>query len=196
VIDPLGGCPVGANPQAFTLISPFTSDPSQWYGLSWTNVHDGKIYELARPGARLPFQAEPRTCGDVVREYRWHPEAKSLAPDGTTCKARTAGLLERTPVVGASEFATIGKETNRRWECEDDIGVLEPDVIEYRPEETERLVTDIRLQRALNAPRSGGDRALARSLGVSRETLKKAKRGERIRKSTAEKLQRALRARR
>jgi hypothetical protein len=80
---------------------------------------------------------------DVVREYRWHPEAKSLGPDGSKCKARTAGLLKRTPVIAAREFATIGKETNRRWEREEDISLLESDVIEYRPNETEKLVTDI-----------------------------------------------------
>jgi hypothetical protein len=42
-------------------------------------------------GSRLPSQAEARTYADVVSEYRWHPEAKSLAPDGSKCGARTAG---------------------------------------------------------------------------------------------------------
>jgi hypothetical protein len=82
VLDPLGGCPVGADPNAFTLIAPFTSDPSQWYGLRYTNLHDGETYQLGKPGSRLSYQAEARTYGDVVTEYRWHPEAKSLAPSG------------------------------------------------------------------------------------------------------------------
>ena len=87
-----------------------------------------------------------------MAEYRWHPEAKSLAPDGSKCTARTAGLLRRTPVIATREFATIGKETNRRWEREDDISLLESDVIEYHPNETERLVPDPKLQQKLRQP--------------------------------------------
>ena len=185
VIDPLGGYPVGANANAFTLIAPFTSDPSRWYDLKWINLHDGKTYKLGKPGSRLPFQAEARTYGDIVREYRWHPEAKSLAPDGSKCVARTAGLLRRTPVIAAREFATIGKETNRRWERDDDISLLENDTIEYRPNETEKLVIDIELQREL---RNVSTRGVARTIGVSRETVKAARRGERIRKSSAQRL--------
>src|SRR5579862_5315424 len=49
-------------------------------------------------------QAEARSYGDIVRECRWHPEAKSLAPYGSKCVARTAGLLRRTPVIAAREF--------------------------------------------------------------------------------------------
>jgi hypothetical protein len=140
VIDPLGGFPVGADPNAFTLITPFVSDSCMWYRLTWVNLYDGRLYELGEPGSRLPFQAGARTYGDIVREYRWHPEAKSLAPDGSKCTALTAGLLRRTPVIASPEFATIGKETNRRWEREDDISLLESDVIEYRPNETENLL--------------------------------------------------------
>jgi hypothetical protein len=190
VIDPLGGCPVGVDPQAFTLIAPFTSDPSQWYGLTYINLYDGKAYQLGRPGSRLPFQAEARTYGDIVKEYRWHREAKSLAPDGSKCNARTVGLLRRTPVTAAPEFATIGKETNRRWEREDDISLLDSDVIEYRPNETERLGTDFVLQ---HCARRVSIRSLARVAGVSPETVKATRGGDRIRKSTVKKLWAALR---
>jgi hypothetical protein len=38
------------------------------------NLHDGKSYELGKPGIRLPFQAEARAYGHIVREYRKHPE--------------------------------------------------------------------------------------------------------------------------
>jgi hypothetical protein len=189
VIDPLGGYPVGTDPHAFTLIAPFTSDSSLWYGLPYINLHDGKAYQLGKPGSRLPFQAEARTYGDVIREYRWHPEAKSLAPDGSKCSARTAGLLRRTLVLAAREFMTIGKETNRKWEREDDISLLDSDVIEYRPNETERLVTDVELQGKLD---SVSTRLVAGMAHVSRETVKAAKRGDRIRRSTAQKLTRVI----
>ena len=75
---------------------------------------------------------------DVLCRYRWHPEAKSLAPDGTRCGKRTAGLLKRTPVVAAN-FSYIGKETDRRWEQGEDISMLTAEVLEYRPNETARL---------------------------------------------------------
>ncbi|MGH2508091.1 MAG: hypothetical protein ACRDHZ_11905, partial [Ktedonobacteraceae bacterium] len=192
VIDPLGGFPVGADPHAFTLIAPFTSDPSLWYSLTWTNLYEGRSYQLGKPGSRLPYQAEARTYGDVVAEYRWHPEAKSLAPYGMKCAARTAGFLRRTPVMAASEFAMIGKETKRRWEREDDISLLESDTVQYRPNETESLVIDINLQQELYAPHLSGERQLAKVAGLSRETVRAAKLGKRVRKSSIEKLRTAL----
>jgi hypothetical protein len=191
VIDPLGGCPVGADQQAFTLIASFASNPSIWYDLPYVNLYDGKAYQLGKPGHRLPFQAEARTYGDVVREYRWHLEAKSLAPDGSKCTPRTAGLLQRTPVVAAPQFATIGKETNRRWEREDDISLLENDVIEYRPNETGKLLADPALEHEL---RSRSIRSMSKIANVSPSTVKAARRGQRIRKSTLDKLRKAVKS--
>jgi hypothetical protein len=192
VIDPLGGYPVGVDPKAFTLIGSFTSNPLLWHEMKWINLHDGQTYQLGKPGLRLPFQAEARTYGDVIREYRKHPEAKSLAPDGSKCTAHTAGLLRRTPIMAEREFATIGKETNRRWEREDDISLLENDTIEYRPNETENLVTSIDLQWELQN-RKFPIRTIAKFARVSPATVKAAKRGRRIRKSTATLLTQALR---
>lgn len=154
VIDPLGGHPAGVDPHAFTLIAPFTSDPSRWHGLTYTNLYDGASYQLGKPGSRLPFQAEARTYGDIVREYRKHSEAKSLAPDGTACVSRTAGLLRRTPVT-ASGSNFIGKETNRRWEREDDISLLETNVIEYRPMKRKSSLATPRSNTTLTVYRSG-----------------------------------------
>jgi hypothetical protein len=125
IIDPLtGGNPVGTNASRFTLVAPFSSNPQEWYGLSYVNVYDGRLYTIARPGKRLSYQAEATTFGDVVSQYRWHPEAKSLAPDGNPCNPQTSGLLRRTPVI-ADGFRYIGKETNRRWEQGEDISMLD-----------------------------------------------------------------------
>lgn len=185
-IDKLtGGFPVGIDPDKFTLIAPFTSDPSRWNRLTWINVHDGKSYRLAQPGKRLPSDAEPQTYRDIVSRYRWHPEAKSLAPDGNTCKSRTAGLLQRTPVT-ADGFRYIGKETDRRWEREEDFSLLEPLSVEYRPNETERLVV-------LDA-REVSKRTLAKASGVSVKTVRAAINGQRIRKCTAQKIAMALKS--
>jgi hypothetical protein len=143
-----------------------------------------------RPGRRLPSQAESQTIGDVVRRYRWHPEAKSLAPDGTACNRKTKGLLKRTPVIAEGQPRYIRKETDRRWEQGEDISMLDPEVVEYRPNETTRLVADPELQR--DALRFGR-RTLARAAGVSDGTVKAARKGERIRKSTCDKLRNAIR---
>jgi hypothetical protein len=186
IIDNLtGGHPVGAEPDKFTLITPFASDNSHWYGKTFVNVHDGKSYRLAKPGTRLPHEAEPSTYGDVVCRYRWHPESKSLAPNGKRCASHTAGLLLRTPVATAIPFRSIGKETDRRWEREEDFSLLEPLTVEYRPNETERLIKDPILQRDA---RYQSIRALAKAAGVSLKTVKAARRGQRIRKSTARRI--------
>jgi hypothetical protein len=70
-LDPFGGHRHGANRDEFTLVAPFTSDASRWYDLAWINLYDdGKTYRLARPGHRLPSEAEAETYGDVVSQYR------------------------------------------------------------------------------------------------------------------------------
>lgn len=189
IIDPLGGHPVGADPSHFTLIAPFSSDQSRWPGRSYVNVHDGKLYRLARPGRRLPSEVEPQTYGDVVSRYRLHPEAKSLAPDGSSCIIDTCGLLRRTPVTADPHFHLIGKETDRRWEQGEDISMLDSKVVEYRPNETARLVMDSDLQREA---RRVSIRVLAKSARVSDKTVKAARKGDRLRKSTVEKLRKAL----
>jgi hypothetical protein len=190
-IDPDGGCPKGATPGEFTLIAPFTSDAARWFDLEWINLYDdsGKTCRLARPGHRLPSEAEPKTYGDIVSQYRWHREAKSLAPDGGPCAANSAGLLRRMPVRAAQEFRSIGKETDRRWEREDDISLLNPRLVEYRREESARLVADPTLR---SHAHHYSDRVLAAAACVTRKVVRRVKRGGRIRKSTARKIEKAL----
>ena len=191
LIDPDGGCPVGTTRDEFTLIAPFTPDASSW--LDW----NGSICltrtarpPLARPGYRLPTEAEAKTYGDIVSQYRWHAEAKSLAPDGGPCAADSAGLLGRVPVLAAQEFRSIGKETDRRWEREDDMSLLNPRLVEYRQQESARLVVDPALS---HHARRHSIRALAKAAQVSEKTVKSARRGDRIRKATAQRLEKGLR---
>ena len=189
VISDLGGHPIGCDPNAFTLVAPYSDDMAAWYDRAYMNIHDGEIYRLGRPDRRLPSEAEPMTLLDVISQYRWHPEAKSLAPDGTPCAGRTHGLLLRAPITLGS-FGYIGKETDRRWEQGEDISILNTKPVQYRPNETEQLITaDEELQsKGANVP----IRTWARVAGVSKNTVKAAMRGERLRKSTIEKLAKAL----
>ena len=189
IISDLGGHPIVCDPNAFTLVAAYSDDTAGWYDRTYTNIHGGKIYRLGRPGRRLPSEADPMTLLDVISQYRWHPEAKSLAPDGTPCTARTHGLLLRAPITLGS-LGYIGKETDRRWEQGEDITILTAKPTQYRPNETEQLMTvDDELQsKGSNVP----VRTWARAADVSKNTVKAAMRGERLRKSTIEKLAKAL----
>ena len=60
--------------------------------------------EPPRLSRRLLFLMEKR-----------HPEAKSLAPDGTACAPETTGLLKRARMI-AGDIRYVGKETDRKWE--------------------------------------------------------------------------------
>ena len=180
---------LGCDPKTLTLVAPSSKDTAGWYDRSYINIRDGKIYRLGRPGRRLPSEAEPMTLLDVISQYRWHPEAKSLAPDGTPCTARTHGLLLRAPITLGS-LGYIGKETDRHLEQGEDISILNAKPVQFRPNETEQLMTADEELRS-----KGGNvpvRTWARAAGVSKNTVKAAMRGERLRKSTIEKLAKAL----
>jgi hypothetical protein len=100
-------------------MAPYEPDPRQWERMGWTDRHGGaavRIY-VERPGA------EPLTGGrarvvvqsfrQVLEAYRYHPEAKSCAPDGSLAGKQTMGLLQRRPVVPLGSPALIGKEANK-----------------------------------------------------------------------------------
>ena len=72
----------------------------------------------------------PSQFARLLLQYREHPEAKSLAPDGSPCKADTSGLLRRAHVF-AGEFRYVGKETDRKWEEGEDTSVLDFKATEY-----------------------------------------------------------------
>jgi hypothetical protein len=192
IVDRIGGHPLGTDPDRFTLVTPFTLESGRWYRLRYTNVHDGKVYRLTPPDRHRPSEARAKTCGDFVSEYRWHPEAKSLGPDGRRCDRKTQGLLKRTPVnVTANDFRYIGKETDRKWEQGEDISLLESETLEYRPGETARLVADPELREAVY---NVSIRRLAKEAGVSENTVKAARRGERQQRRVVAKLWKAVRA--
>ncbi len=89
----------------------------------------------------------------------------------------------------ANELRYIGKETDRRWEQGEDISILDTFTLEYRPDETVNLKTDPDLQRKA---REHSIRALAEAAGVSTRTVKAVREGKRLRKSTIEKLEKAV----
>jgi hypothetical protein len=116
------------------LVSAFSSNKQkEWFDLECVNVHDGKRYKLVNCRNNINISHNvvfPSQFARLLIEYLEHPEAKSLAPDGSECKADTVGLLKRAHII-AGEIRYIGKETDRKWEEGDDISVLEFAATEY-----------------------------------------------------------------
>jgi hypothetical protein len=115
-VDPFG-LPHGADPGRFRLIAAYDNNPDHWADLEWRNLYDpqGRTYRLTVD--REEFDANPdlvlaKSYGQVIRDYRLHPEHKFTAADGTPCRRGTRGVLRRRPVV-TSEVRRIGKEANK-----------------------------------------------------------------------------------
>jgi hypothetical protein len=150
-----------------TLLTPFEKDPSRWMTTPHINIHDGTTHTLDKP--KLPILVQ--TFEMVFHQYHRHPESKSAAPDGSTCKADSAGLLKRYPVT-ATGFHLIGKETERGWEQNDDISTLMPSLVRYG---LNSGIADERLRkRLLQIPLA----FLEGETGLSRHTILRARRAQ------------------
>ena len=135
MVDPLIG--VAFHKQATEralLASAFSSKQEEWFNLDCVNVYDGKKYKMLnckKVNGNIPYNVVfPSQFAHLVIQYQQHPEAKSLAPDGTPCTADTKGLLKRAHVI-AGEIRYVGKETDRKWEEGDEISILEFAATEY-----------------------------------------------------------------
>ena len=73
------------------------------------------------------------TYTDTLRRYRVHPEAKSLSPTKTPCRANTHGLLQRRPVT-ALTLTYIGKEANSLEDLQTGIIHDETEVLNSYPD--------------------------------------------------------------
>jgi hypothetical protein len=196
-----------------TLIAPFCDDPSRWTGLKdgleYISVEDGTRFRICKPdedellwtpGAvgkdsrgqtRYILSSQVRDFDMVFREYTQHPEAKSLAPDGSPCTSTTRGLLRRRPIEAITPFRFIGKEVDRSMQ--DDLNVFS-DVrpIEYRPDGQQQAhKSDILpeghryIARVVeNNIGKLSTKELARKTGLDRNTIRRWRRGERIQPKT------------
>jgi len=152
-----------------TLLTPFEKDSSRWMTTPHINIHDGTIHTLDKP--KLPILVQ--TFEMVFRQYHRYPESKSTTRDGDACKADNAGLLKRYPVT-ATGFHLIGKETERGWEQNDDIGTLMPSLVRYG---VDSGIANERLrQRLLEIPLA----FLEHETGLSRHTIVRARRGHSV----------------
>jgi hypothetical protein len=137
--------------------------------MSYINIHDGTTNTLDPP----TLMAMPQTFGTIFSQYVKRSEYKSLAPDGNPCDGNTHGLLRRYPVT-ASEYHLIGKETERGWEQAEDISTLLPSLKRY---ELNSGTADQILRERL---RGKSLNALRKKTGLSRNTILRARRGQRV----------------
>lgn len=173
------------------LVSAFSSKQERWFGMKCENIHSGKKYEMVdstkatNPPHNVVF---PSQFARLLIEYQEHPEAKSLAPDGTACEPDTSGLLQRAHII-AGEFRYIGKEADRKWEEGDDIGVLEFKTTEYGRAKT--VVAETSLADEIRAI---GVRKTMELTQMSQHTIEKLLRGQAVKRRTHEHVLKAIRA--
>jgi hypothetical protein len=167
-----------------TLLAPFETNSAKWRTMPFINVHDGTQYTLEPP--TLPIL--PQTFEMILKQYTLHPEAKSLAPDGTPSGPYTRGLLKRYPVV-ASGFKYIGKETERGWENAEDISTLLPQLKRYS--DLEGIPSEQFRERLKGIPLA----ELERETGLSRHSIVRARTGKRVHPRTLKVLMRSVKVR-
>jgi hypothetical protein len=175
VILDLSGTPI-------TLLGPFEKDPARWMKMPYINIHDGTTHTLDPP----TLLAMPQTFGTIFSQYVKHPEYKSLAPDCGMCEADSNGLLRRYPVTANPEFHLIGKETERGWEQAEDISTLLPSLKRYDRETgtTNHLLRKCLKEISLNT--------LQKETGLSRNTILRARRGQRVHSRSLQRLRAVL----
>jgi hypothetical protein len=164
---------VNLSGQEITLLGPFEKDSSRWGKMPYINIHDGTTHTITPP----TMLALPQTFEMVFAQYHRHPEFKSLGPDGEMCKADTDGLLMRYPIK-AMRLHLIGKETEPGWGQADDISTLLPSLVHYHDTSAGAVKT---LEKTLKRTSL---RTLQRRTGLSRHTILRARRGQKLRASS------------
>jgi hypothetical protein len=174
-------------------------------GPDYVSVEDGALFRLCKQGEILPGTASKTKAAkyllaaqlrDLEQVFRDYPEAKSLAPDGSPCRAATHGLLRRRPIHGLAPFRLMGKEIDRS--IQDDFAVFsDSKPLEYGPQpldqanvrlSTHGAITEMLKQRI----QAISIKELARQTGVDRNTIRRVLRGERVHSKTRAKLLKAV----
>lgn len=141
-----------------------------------------ELLEVFRP--QYDERAIVETFEGLLHHYFYHPESKSLGPDGEPCQQNTRGRLRRPYVIGGKHHH-IGKEVDRRWEEGDDLEAMRQTPIEYT-RKASRAPHEPLIQPSLSLSRSVkniGIRKLIRQ-GFGRRIIEKISRRELVKAST------------
>ncbi len=172
---PIPGC---------TLVAPSSKHSQEWLTRDYTEIHTGRTVTLT--DKYNDHTLTPQTLSNVLWRHYLHPEDKSLAPNGELCGAYTRGLLQRRPIRVLLPFVLIGKEIERRGQEGEEISVLEnAGPIQYSQRQT--LKTRPCAPELVKRLNRFSLSQLERS-GLSRDTIIKARRGERVHPSTCTQL--------
>jgi hypothetical protein len=131
-----GGYPADIDPNKFTLVTPFEKGQQKWMDSVCINIDDSrgrKLYRFTTSFESAAYGERPvvATFEALLHDYLRHPESKSLAPNGESCRPDTVGLLQRAHIIGG-KHRRIGKEVDRRWEEGDDLDAIRQRPIEYQ----------------------------------------------------------------
>lgn len=148
-------------------------------------IAEGLTAGLKPPNSELSRKRRTRR-GRKQYLYTKHPEAKSLAPDGSPCTCETRGLLQRSSVIATSR-RYVGKETDRRWEQGEDLSLLEFKAVEYQG--SKQVVASDEIKEQILKT---GIRKVERETGVSHHTIDRVLKGKSVRRKTLGKIVRNL----
>ena len=171
------------------LVTQFSSKQERWFGMECVNIHSGKKYKMVdcTKETKRPYNVVfPSQFARLLIEYQEHPEAKSLAPDGSSCVAGTHGLLQRAHII-AGEFRYVGKETDRKWEEGGDVSVLEFKATEFG--RAKMVIADISVADEIRAI---GVRKTMELTKMSQHTIEKLVRGQTVKRKTYEHVLRTI----
>jgi hypothetical protein len=109
-LDPVHGRPLGwPKDVPFNLVAPYGERTR------WINRHEpnGQRYRVSvNPNHTAHADTVlGRSYRDIIEAHPYHPESKSLGPDGQPCHSQTVGVLRRR-TVRVSAVRYIGKEAN------------------------------------------------------------------------------------
>jgi len=168
--------------EKLSLLMPFSKHRDQWLKTIATDTRTGEPYPicLLDPIARTK-KVEVKCYGNILGEYRNHPEAKFLGPDGIPCHSQTSGLLQRSEIV-VERIRYIGKETSRRWEQGDDPSLVDFRCTEYAPD---RVVADLEVRTKIIEI---GIRRITHESNINRKTVRLIANGGRVKASTLAKV--------
>jgi hypothetical protein len=187
LLSDLGGYPPGFDRSTFRFITPLETNRKRWKNLEGINLLDGKVYRISMYPDGKRTTVVPESFQIILRQYLGHPEAKSLAPDGTECIGDTTGLLKRTPII-AGEIVPIGKETDRHWEQGEDPSMVDFKVAEFR-KSSKFVIAEASDRKRW---RVGGVRVAIRKSGLSPTTVYAILNGKSVRRSTLVNFMRAV----
>ena len=100
------GYPIDVDPARFHLVAEYERNPARWRTMDWLNKYSGEMYQIAVGRDAPADRVQVKSYGDVLMEYRVHPEPKSRGTDGCPCDRASlskAGGYTQNPCSGHFE---------------------------------------------------------------------------------------------